>query len=314
MPGPPPSTIDSTHSHWSSVSSPANLPNALGSSTQNPRVRQGDTCLSLDVPAQYVCLDPTLNAAIWMRQENNQKLVSWNGNDLTQFSAIESFGGIVNPQATVIGSVDGQTLELSMDLGSPVGAAAVMWFNDPVEFVEGMDIRLFLNLVAAPPPQTPDNMLAGIIVAGPGPGGAGTGVYFVAGLNALTSDMLAQIIVSNSGGAGFTQQSLVSNPAVPGTWVEWVFNGNLNDFATFPPNGIPLFVGTTEIVDQGGNPSIKTGNYLLSSSGFAGAVWGTVPNNRVGIIWITFSGITASPTASLGLALPSIDRFTQGRA
>jgi len=313
MPGPPPSTIDTTHSHWSSVSSPANLPNALGASTQNPRVRQGDTCLSLDVPAQYVCLDPTLNAAIWMRQENNQKLVAWNGNDLTQFAAIESFGGVVNPQATVIGTVDGQLLSLSMDLGSPVGAGAILWFNDPIEFMEGMDIRLLLDTNAAPPPVTPDNMLAGFIVAGPGPGGAGTGVQFIAGLDALAVLRVVQILVGNGPGAGFIQQALTA-PATPGAWVEWVFNGNLNDFGTFPPGGIPIFQGTTEIVDLGGNPVVKVGNFLLAASGFAGAVWGTVPSNRVGIVWLTYSGITASATASLQLAFPSIDRFTQGRS
>ena len=312
MPGPPPSAIDTTHSHWSAVSSPADLPNVLGAGVQNPRVRQGDTCLSLDTPAQYICLDPTLNAAIWLRQANSAKLFAWNGNDLTQFDPIEVFGGAVNPQATVIGTVDGQLLALTMDLGSPVGAGAILWVTKPIEFMTGMDIRFLLQLVATAPPVAPDNMLCGLIVAGPGPGGAGTGVQFIAGLDALAGNEPVQILVANGPGAGFVQQALI-NPTSPGTWVEWKFTGDLNDFATWPPGGIPIFTGTTEIVDLSGNPAIKNGNYLVSTSGFAGAVWGTVPANRVGIVWLTFSGVTASPTAGVSMALPSIDLFDQGR-
>jgi len=310
MPGPL-STINTRHTHWGSTAGVSDLPNVLGSATQDPRLAAGDTCWLTDVGAQYVCEDPTLGAAVWVRQANSTKRMAWNQADLLQFSAIETFGGAINPQATPVIGVNGSTLVVSMDLGSPVGAGAVMWFNDPIEFGPGMDIRYLLNMGIAPAPVTPDNMLCGIIVAGPGPGGAGTGVLFVAGSDALTVTIPVQVLVANAVPAGFLQDSF-TQPATGVIWCEWKLNGELRDQATFPPNGIPVYVGTMSVSDFNGANAQK-GTFLINTSGFAGPNWGIVPSNRVGIVWMTFSGVTASPTASLGLNLPSIDRFDQGR-
>jgi hypothetical protein len=98
----------SYHASWGDFATTALLPNVAGSPTQSATLEHGDTAAIAGSSALYMCVVPTLGAAIWRRQRRFIPC-PWNQSDL---GVVVPGSGTINGGAlatvsTATGLIDG---------------------------------------------------------------------------------------------------------------------------------------------------------------------------------------------------------------
>ncbi len=226
-------------------------------------------------------------------------LFQWDGT-LGQFGAPITGGGITAPALALamIGTIP--TLQVSMG-PSPAGAFAFWPITDPIAY-QSMRLRWSqLTTVGAPG----DSCLFGLGVASAGIGSPGpTALGFIAGPDGAGNDTLIMSLGNGSaGGALFTT---VSVPTVNRIFLDVSLNAGFTNQAGFPPNGIPIYMGTGEI-SSGVSAKKAIG---ANPASFAGPEWGVDPTDVVGLFMITTTGVVNVAGAAAQLNSITIDPIT----
>lgn len=221
----------------------------------------------------------------------SQPSIAWNGTDVSQFGSANNVGAPVSPTlafATQTASAS-DALRITVANGTGAQEGAIWWFTDTFAW-QPMRIRMEVGVDLSNPIGIGETMGGGIVIGGDATQGSNVAILVM-----FDNPGAAQVLIG--GNSAYNTSDFV--PAgipltVDGAYyviVDITVNARLTDAATYPPNGAPVFVMDVHACGITATTGAQT---VATASSTDWAFAGTYDTDRIGVVGVTTTGVTAT--------------------
>lgn len=217
--------------------------------------------------------------------------VSWNGTDATQFGSANNVGTPVSPTLAYVAQDTSAANALRITVGNGTGAGeGAAWMLSDTLTWQSMRVAFGVSVDGSNPIGVGETMAGGVVIAADETQGSSISIIV-----SFDDTGAPTLIASGNSAYGTSDFLLTGTPATLNganyVYVVLDITARLADAATYPPSGAPVMsarVTAYGLGDVDGNQAI------IQCVSTDWAVAGAFDTDRVGVVGITTSGVTAT--------------------